>query len=433
MKPSILKEMELLQTTRMVGHVHSIVGLLVEVSGLEGHVKIGDRVDIEDKTPCEVIGFKDGRTLIMPYTSVEGLAPGALVATSYKHLAVAPNDQWLGRIVNGLGEAIDLGAPLPHGPKLYPLRAAPPPAHKRMRVGARIDVGIRAINTFATICAGQRMGIFAGSGVGKSVLLSQLARFTDCDVAIIGLIGERGREVREFIEDNLGEEGLKRSIVVVATSDESALLRRQAAYTAMALSEYFRDQGKRVLCLMDSITRFASAQREIGLSAGEPPTTKGYPPTVFSELPRLLERSGPGEGDGSITGIFTVLVDGDDHNEPIADAARSILDGHIVLDRKIAERGQYPAINVLKSISRMMPHCNGDLEGRLIKEARKSLSDYEDMAEMIRLGAYSKGSSEDVDQAIELHGPLLKFLSQGIQEKSSFDESFQSLESILKG
>jgi len=277
------------------------------------------------------------------------------------------------------------------------------------------------------------MGIFAGTGVGKSVLLSMLARNTAADISIIGLIGERGREVQEFIEDDLGEDGIKRSIVVVATSDESALMRRQAAYLTLTLSEYFRDMGRNVLCLMDSVTRFAQAQREIGLAAGEPPTSKGYTPTVFSELPRLLERAGPGRrGSGAVTGLFTVLVEGDNHNEPIADAVRGILDGHIVMERSIAERGRYPAINVLKSVSRTLPAATPEAWRPAIREAKRLMSIYADMEELIRLGAYRTGSDASVDEAIALNEPLEAFLTQGKFEKSTLPDGFSELDHLLE-
>jgi flagellum-specific ATP synthase len=312
-----------------------------------------------------------------------------------------------------------------------PYRKNPPPAHSRQRVGAPLDLGVRALNTFLTCCRGQRMGIFAGSGVGKSVLLSMLARNVDADVTVIGLIGERGREVQEFLQDDLGEEGLARSVVVVATSDEPALMRRQAAYLTLAIAEYFRDEDKDVLCLMDSVTRFAMAQREIGLSAGEPPTAKGYTPTVFTELPKLLERAGPGTGAGTITGIFTVLVDGDDHNEPIADAVRGILDGHIVMQRSIAERGRYPAINVLKSVSRTMPKSADPAFVPVIAKARQVMATYADMEELIRLGAYRAGSSPEVDEAIRLHEPLETFLRQAKDESASLGDGYRQLAHML--
>jgi flagellum-specific ATP synthase len=293
------------------------------------------------------------------------------------------------------------------------------------------------MNVFTTCCRGQRLGVFAGSGVGKSVLLSMLAKQADCDAVVVGLIGERGREVREFIEETLGEEGLKRAIVVVATSDEPALKRRQAAYMTLAVAEYLRDQDMEVLCLMDSVTRFAMAQREIGLAAGEPPTTKGYTPTVFTELPKLLERAGPGpvrpDGTtaGPITGLFTVLVDGDDHNEPIADAVRGILDGHIVMERAIAERGRFPAINVLKSISRTMPGCHLPHERQIVTEARQALSAYANMEELIRIGAYRAGADPQVDRAILLNPALEAFLGQDKDEVTGLDESFERLQQIL--
>jgi flagellum-specific ATP synthase len=318
------------------------------------------------------------------------------------------------------------------GPSPTPYRNSPPPAHSRRRVGAPLDLGVRALNTFLTCCRGQRLGIFAGSGVGKSVLLSMLARNADADISVIGLVGERGREVQEFLQDDLGEEGLARSVVVVATSDEPALMRRQAAYLTLAVAEYFRDEGRDVMCMMDSVTRFAMAQREIGLSTGEPPTTKGYTPTVFTELPRLLERAGPGADEGTITGIFTVLVDGDDHNEPVADAVRGILDGHIVMERAIAERGRYPAINILKSVSRTMPKSADPAFLPIITRARQMMATYSDMEELVRLGAYRTGSNAEVDEAIKLNPVLEDFLRQAKDEVTSFEEGYRRLQQIVK-
>ena len=312
------------------------------------------------------------------------------------------------------------------------MRNRPPPAHARQRVRGKVDLGVRAINIFLTCCRGQRLGIFSGSGVGKSILLGMMARYTAADVNVIGLIGERGREVQEFIEDNLGEEGLARAVIVVATSDESPLMRRQAAYLTMALAEYFRDRDKDVLCIMDSITRFAMAQREIGLSAGEPPASKGYTPTVFSELPKLLERAGPGCGRGSITGLFAVLVEGDDHLEPITDAVRGIIDGHIVLDRTIAERGRFPAIDILRSLSRAMPDCNTAEENAIVLRARQMLANYEDMAEMIRLGAYRVGSDAKTDEAIKYYPALEGFLSQNRNDRSDLASGYAHLAAIFE-
>jgi flagellum-specific ATP synthase len=296
-----------------------------------------------------------------------------------------------------------------------------------------VDLGVRCLNTFTTCCEGQRMGIFSGSGVGKSVLMSMLTRNTDVDIAIVGLIGERGREVQEFISEYLGEAGIKRAIVIVATSDESALMRRQAAYLTLTLAEFFRDKGQRVLCMMDSLTRFAMAQREIGLAIGEPPTAKGYPPTVFAELPRLLERAGPGlVNSGSVTGLFTVLVEGDDHNEPIADAVRGILDGHIVMERAIAERGRFPAVNVLRSVSRTMPGCVPEDFRPTLNKARELMSVFADMEELIRLGAYRKGSDPKVDRAIALNPALEAFLSQSGDERTSIADGYNLLATILE-
>jgi flagellum-specific ATP synthase len=378
-----------------------------------------------------VIGFSGNNAVVMPFAGLDGVRRGCKAVIANAANQVRPSSAWLGRVVNALGEPIDGKGPLPQGSSPMPFRNTPPPAHSRKRVGAPLDLGVRAMNTFLTCCRGQRMGIFAGSGVGKSVLLSMLARNVDAAVSVIGLIGERGREVQEFLQDDLGEEGLARSVVVVATSDEPALMRRQAAYLTLAVAEYFRDEDQDVLCLMDSVTRFAMAQREIGLSAGEPPTAKGYTPTVFTELPKLLERAGPGLGEGAITAIFTVLVDGDDHNEPIADAVRGILDGHIVMQRSIAERGRYPAINILKSVSRTMPKSADPEFWPTIQKARAVMATYADMEELIRLGAYRAGSSPEVDEAIRLHEPLEAFLRQRKDENASLADGYRQLAQIL--
>lgn len=432
---SLINEIAGLPTVRYFGRVCGIQGLMVEVSGLERRLSVGGRVRVLANggaaCECEVVGFRRGNALCLPFASLDGIGLGSEAELVQSEPVLYPDMRWLGRVINGLGQPIDGGPPLGTGTAAYPIRASAPPAHARRRVAEKIDLGVRAINTFLSCCRGQRMGIFAGSGVGKSVLLSMFARFTQADVNIIGLIGERGREVQEFIEDYLGPEGLARSIVVVATSDEAALVRRQAAYLTLTLAEYFRDQGKDVLCLMDSVTRFAMAQREIGLSGGEPPASKGYTPTVFAELPKLLERAGPGVATGTITGLFTVLVEGDDHNEPIADAVRGILDGHIVLDRKIAERGRFPAVNILRSISRTMPRCNSDRENHLVVAARRLLATYEDMAEMIRIGAYRAGSDATVDEAIHYQPALDAFLSQEMAEFVTLDQGYAQLSEIL--
>ena len=419
------------------GRVVGVRGLMVEVAGPIHAMSVGARLVIETganrSIPCEVIGFSGNNAVVMPFAGLDGVRRGCKAVIANAANQVRPSSAWLGRVVNALGEPIDGKGPLPQGPAPMPYRNSPPPAHSRKRVGAPLDLGVRAMNTFLTCCRGQRMGIFAGSGVGKSVLLSMLARNVDAAVSVIGLIGERGREVQEFLQDDLGEEGLARSVVVVATSDEPALMRRQAAYLTLAVAEYFRDEEKDVLCLMDSVTRFAMAQREIGLSAGEPPTAKGYTPTVFTELPKLLERAGPGLGEGAITAIFTVLVDGDDHNEPVADAVRGILDGHIVMERAIAERGRFPAINILKSISRTMPRAADPQYLPVINRARQVMATYSDMEELIRLGAYRPGSSADVDEAIGFHKPLEDFLSQLKDESTGMAEGYQRLEQILAG
>ena len=434
---ALLKEIEAIPTLTRFGRVARIEGLGVEITGAVGAVTLGGQVRLSigngKKISCEVIGFRDGRALVMPLGPLEGIALGARADFEDKPASIYPSRSWLGRVLNGFGEPMDGRGPLPQGKIAYPLRASPPLATVRGRVGAKLDLGVRALNAFATCCEGQRMGIFSGSGVGKSTLLAMMARNSKADAIVIGLIGERGREVKEFIEDDLGPEGLARSVVVAATSDEAPLVRRQAAYVAMTVAEQLRDQGLNVLLLMDSVTRFAMAQREIGLSAGEPPTSKGYTPTVFAELPRLLERAGPGwqDGAGSITGLFTVLVEGDDHNEPVSDAVRGILDGHIVLDRAIAERGRYPAINVLKSVSRAMPGCNSEEEQSLVLQARGPMTLYEDMAELIRLGAYKAGTNPEVDNAVALHPKLEAFLRQKKDEQAGLSESYAALSHIL--
>ena len=432
---SLLSDLDRIPPVRYFGRVEGVQGLLVEAGGLGRSLSVGDRCRIvaRDRTVmAEAVGFREGRALIMPFSSLDGVGLGCRVEVVDTNPVLYPHPGWLGRVINAMGEPVDGKGPLPVGDVPYAVRNKPPPAHARQRVAGKVDLGVRAMNAFLTVCRGQRMGIFAGSGVGKSSLLSMMARHTSADVSVIGLIGERGREAREFIEDDLGEEGMARSVVVVATSDESALLRRQAAYTTLAVAEYFRDQQRDVLCMMDSVTRFAMAQREISLSVGEPPASKGYTPTVFAELPRLLERAGPGAANqGSITGLFTVLVDGDDHNEPIADAVRGILDGHVVLDRAIAERGRYPAINILRSVSRTMPGCNSDGENALVSAAKRLLSVYDDMAELIRLGAYRRGSDAAVDEAIHYYPALEAYLSQGKKEVTDLETSYRMLAEIL--
>jgi flagellum-specific ATP synthase len=434
----LISDLEQLHPVRHYGTVTAVNGMLVEISGCQHKLAVGDRCLILNKyfqeIPVEVVGFKAGKALAMPYGSLEGVGLDNQVLVQAAQSLIYPHNSWLGRVVNAFAEPVDGKGSQLQGKTPCFIKAAPPLAHTRTRIGGKLDVGVRAINTFLTTCKGQRMGIFSGSGVGKSTLLSMLAKYTNADVNVIGLVGERGREVQEFIQDDLGEDGLRKSVLVVATSDESPLMRRQAAYMTLCVAEYFRNQGKDVLCLMDSVTRFAMAQREIGLSAGEPPTTKGYTPTVFAELPRLLERAGPGQaGQGTITGLFTVLVEGDDTNEPIADAVRGIIDGHILLDRKIGERGRYPAINLLRSISRALPDCNSAEENLLLKRARQLLAQYSDMEELIRLGAYKKGSDPQTDEAIAYYPQLDGFLSQEINQKITLAEGYNDLRKILEG
>jgi flagellum-specific ATP synthase len=396
----------------------------------------------------------------MPFASLDGLGPGSRALACGERLAIggggslAVSDAWLGRVLDPLGRSLDGQGPLPPGPRTRKLRASPPHATDRARLGPPLDLGVRALNCFATCRDGQRLGLFAGSGVGKSTLLAMLARYTACDVAVLALVGERGREVREFMEDDLGPDGLARSVVVVATSDSPPLLRREAAYAAMTVAEHFRDQGKSVLLLMDSVTRFCLALREIGLSAGEPPATRGYPPSVFAELPRLLERAGPGvppsvsrgrltgtavrtepahaeAGAGRITALFTVLVEGDDHNEPVADAVRGILDGHVILDRRIAEGGRYPAVDVLRSLSRTVPGCLEPEQAAVAARARAILALHADMADLVRLGAYRAGTDPAVDEAVALAPRIEQALRQTRTQRSSLAESFALLRAAV--
>jgi flagellum-specific ATP synthase len=432
-----------LETSHHAGTVTNLLGLRVDIEGLTGTAAIADRLVLETRDgrgiPAEVIGFSGGALQAMAFGPLDGLAHGArarLVNQYSGMLDVAPS--WLGRVIDPLAAPLDGRGILPGGATLRPTRAAPPDATLRARLGPRIDLGVRALNCFATCREGQRLGLFAGSGVGKSTLLAMLTRGTACDVVVLALVGERGREVREFIEDDLGEQGLARAVVVVATSDAPPLMRRQCAYTAMTIAEHFRDEGKSVLLLMDSVTRFCLALREIGLSLGEPPATRGYPPGVFAELPRLLERSGPGlqRPDGSagqITGLFTVLVEGDDHNEPVADAVRGILDGHIVMDRRIAEGGRYPAIDVLRSLSRSAASILGPEEAGMVRRARAILAVQADMADMVRLGAYRAGTDAAVDEALRLTPLIEDVLRQARDETAGFEESFRRLGQALDG
>lgn len=434
---TLLNSISRLSDYRIFGRVASVQGLLVEVGGIHTSVSVGDRVVMVGRQGRrvlgEVVGFRQGHALLMPFGTLDGIGLGARAELGSSEPAIYPHPSWLGRVVNAMGEAIDDKGPLATGTTACPIRHTPPAAHTRQRVGGKLDLGIRCINAFTTCCVGQRMGIFSASGVGKSSVMSMMARYSAADVIVCGLIGERGREAREFIEDDLGASGLERSVVVVSTSDEPPLMRRQAAYMTLAVAEYFRDQGKEVLCLMDSVTRFAMAQREISLSAGEPPANKGYTPSVFAELPKLLERAGPGgPHQGNITGLFTVLVEGDDHNEPVSDTVRGILDGHIVLDRGIAERGRYPAMNILKSVSRTMPTCNTPEQNDLIRRCRRILAVYEDMSELIRLGAYRQGSNAEVDEAIQLYPRIEAVLQQDLHDCATLEKTYAALQEAIQ-
>lgn len=377
---------------------------------------------------AEVVGFRDKRLLLMPYESVEGLGVGCIVENTGHPLSVYVGDEMLGHTLDGMGRPTDIEELTLR--EEYPVDAAPPDPMDRVIINEVLPLGVKAVDGLITVGKGQRIGIFAGSGVGKSTLLGMFARNTRADINVIALIGERGREVREFIERDMGEEGMKRSVVIVATSDRPALLRRNAAKTATAIAEYFRDQGKDVLLMMDSLTRFSMAQREIGLASGEPPVTRGYPPSVYSEMPKLLERAGNSD-KGSITGLYTVLVDGDDFNEPITDTARSILDGHIMLDRKLAHKNHYPAIDVLQSISRVMSSIADSKHKEAAGKLKNVMATYQEAEDLINIGAYKKGSNKNIDYAIEKIDAVNEFLLQGTYDKFSFEEIMEMLENLF--
>ncbi|MFT8245878.1 FliI/YscN family ATPase [Roseomonas sp. BN140053] len=420
-----------------IGRVSSVVGGSVRVSGLHPPPPVGSGLAISsqgrDGLLAEVVGASGNQIRASLRGAPEGIGPGQAVTVTGPAV-LSPGDGWLGRVLDPLGAPLDGKGPLPPGPVARPLRAAPPAAGTRARLGPRLDLGVRALDGFATCRRGQRLGLFAASGVGKSTLLSMLARGAGTEVTVVCLVGERGRELREFIEDDLGPEGMARSVVVCATSDAPPLLRRDAALAAMTVAEHFRDQGRQVLLLMDSVTRFAMALREIGLAAGEPPTTKGYPPGVFAELPRLLERAGPAADGcpGAITGLFTVLVDGDDHDEPVADAVRGILDGHIVLDRAIGEGGRYPAIDVLRSLSRTVPGCLEPAERPVLLRARKILALHRDMADLVRLGAYRAGTDPAVDEAVRAAPRIEAVLAQRKDERGTVADTFARLAAAME-
>ena len=417
------------ESIKMNGKITQVIGLVIESQG--PNVSLGElcyvcsRLDNVEPIPAEVVGFRGGFVLLMPIGEMQGIGPGCEVISAQKVLKVKVGKQLLGRIVDGLGNPMDGKGPLSAAQE-YPLHATPPHPLSRPRITESLYVGVRAIDGAMTIGSGQRIGIMAGSGVGKSTLLSMVARNTEADVSVIALIGERGREVKEFIERDLGEEGLKRSVVVVATSDQPALVRIKGAMTATAIAEYFRDQGMKVILMMDSVTRFAMAQREVGLTIGEPPATRGYTPSVFALLPRLLERAGTND-KGSITGIYTVLVDGDDMNEPIADAVRSILDGHIVLSRAIAAQNHYPAIDVLSSVSRVMMEVVSKEHYQAAQQLRSTMAVYREAADLINIGAYVAGSNPQIDRAIQKIEGINQFLCQDVFEINTFDETKQAL------
>ncbi|MDP0482136.1 flagellar protein export ATPase FliI [Bacillus subtilis] len=429
---SLIDCIEMTDSYKRYGKVKRVIGLMIESKGPAS--SIGDVCLIYAKgqsgkvIKAEVVGFQEENILLMPYLEAASIAPGSIVEATGESLRVKVGTGLIGQVIDAFGEPLD-GKLLPKGLSPVSTEQSPPNPMKRPPIREKMGVGVRSIDSLLTVGKGQRIGIFAGSGVGKSTLMGMIAKQTEADLNVIALVGERGREVREFIEKDLGKEGLKRSIVVVATSDQPALMRLKAAYTATAIAEYFRDKGQNVMLMMDSVTRVAMAQREIGLAAGEPPTTKGYTPSVFAILPRLLERTGANE-HGTITAFYTVLVDGDDMNEPIADTVRGILDGHIVLDRALANKGQFPAVNVLKSISRVMSNISTKQHLDAANKFRELLSTYQNSEDLINIGAYKRGSSREIDEAIQFYPQLIQFLKQGTDEPALLEESVAALTSL---
>ena len=419
------------QLIKVAGLVKRVIGLLIEVTGMPSF--IGEVCQIlvpHEQQPvlAEVVGFREGSSLLMPLGELRGIHPGCSVIPTGKPLLIKVGDNLQGRVLDGLGQPLD-GEPLDRNLISWPIDNRPPNPLTRLKVSEILATGVKAVDALLTCGKGQRVGIFSGSGVGKSTLLGMIARYASAEVNVIALVGERGREVNDFIRHDLGEEGLARSIVVAATSDQPALIRLKAAFVASAIAEYFREQGRDVLLLMDSITRFATAQREVGLTVGEPPATKGYPPSVFALLPRLLERTGMGER-GSITAFYTVLVEGDDFNEPIADTVRSILDGHIVLTRDLAKRSHYPAIDVLQSVSRLMPEVTSPRQQKLAAQLRDLLAVYEQAEDLINIGACVSGSNKKIDASIRHYDQMVNFLCQDARKFSSFEETITGLESL---
>ena len=415
-----------------LGRVTKVVGLTIESDGPDAKLNDLCRIfvggDRSQAVMAQVVGFRDKHLLLTPFDSVDGIGIGAVVENTKAPLSIPVGDELLGHTLDGIGRPTD--AEDLHLPQHYPVDATPPEPMNREIISQVLPLGVKAVDGLITVGKGQRIGIFAGSGVGKSTLMGMFARNTKADINVIALIGERGREVREFIERDLGSEGMKRSVVVVATSDKPASIRKCAAKTATAIAEYFRDQGKDVLLMMDSLTRFSMAQREIGLAAGEPPVTRGYPPSVYSEMPKLLERAGNSD-KGSITGLYTVLVDGDDFNEPITDTARGILDGHIVLSRKLAQKNHYPAIDVLASISRVMSSIATKEHKTMAGKLKNVMATYQEAEDLINIGAYKAGSNNNIDYAIEKIDQVNAFLCQSTEDKFDFDEVVGALEQMF--